>query len=155
MNDRPKDAPTRAYTGYIHFNVTLQLSPNAKRFVLHRATKSHSCRLARKFGSASFIRVSSDRTADDGVDQLIEFCLSAFRLHDRVFDAIYHKACSKAPTHYLYYPLIAYQDSTIYLFLRGERTSLYELIHFINPIEENASQVRKFTSGQMDAEAAM
>jgi len=41
-------------------------------------------------------------------------------------------------------PLTAYQDGTIYLFLRGEHTSLEKLIRFINPIEENIEQVREF-----------
>jgi hypothetical protein len=117
MNDRPDNAPVHAYPGSIHFNVTLQLSPDAKRFILHRATKSHSCRLARKFGSASFIRVSCNKIADDGVDQLIEFCLSTFRLHNRIFDAIYHKVRPQISTHSLCCPLITYQDSTIYLVL--------------------------------------
>jgi hypothetical protein len=144
VNDRPDNAPVHAYPGSIHFNVTLQLSPDAERFILHRATKSHSCRLARKFGSASFIRVSCNKTADEGVDQLIEFCLSTFRLHNRIFDAIYHKVRPKIPTHPLCCPLITYQDSTIYLFSRGKHTSLEKLIRFINPIEENANQVCKF-----------
>src|SRR5260370_32924716 len=92
MNDRP--GSTRVYSGHVHFNVTLQLSPDAeKRFILHRATKSHSCRLARKFGSASFIRVSCNKIVDDGVDRLIEFCLSTFKLHTCLFDAVYHKVC--------------------------------------------------------------
>jgi hypothetical protein len=145
MSDRPDDnAPTCAYPGYVHFSATLQLSPDARRFILHRATKSHSYRLARKFGSASFIRVSCNKIADDGVDQLIGFCLSAFRLHKFIFDAVYHKVCPHASIYYSRHHLIAYQDSTIYLFLRGKHTSLEKLIRFINPIEENANQVRNF-----------
>lgn len=142
MNDQPDDAPAHAYPGSIHFNATLRLSPDAKRFVLHRATRSYSCRLARKFGSASFIRVSF-KMEDKGVDQLIEFCLSTFKLYNRTFDAVYHKVCPRISTHALCGPLIAYQDNTIYLFSRGKYTSLEKLIRFINPIEENASQVRR------------
>jgi len=144
MNDRPDDAPAHAYPGSIHFNATLRLSPDAKRFVLHRATKSHSCRLARKFGSASFIRVSF-KIENENVDQLIEFCLSTFRLHNRTFDAVYHKVRPQMISiHSLGGPLITYQDNTIYLFSRGKYTSLERLIRFINPIEENARQVRRF-----------
>lgn len=142
MNDQPDDAPAHAYPGSIHFNATLRLSPDAKRFVLHRATRSYSCRLARKFGSASFIRVSF-KMEDKGVDQLIEFCLSTFKLYNRTFDAVYHKVCPRISTHALCGPLIAYQDNTIYLLSRGKYTSLEKLIRFINPIEENASQVRR------------
>jgi hypothetical protein len=143
MNNQPDDAPPHVYPGSIHFNATLRLSPDAKRFSLHRATKSHSCRLARKFGSASFIRISF-KIGDEGADQLIQFCLSTFKLHNRTFDAVYHKVRPKISIYSLCGHLITYQDNTIYLFSRGKYTSLEKLIRFINPIEENANQVRRF-----------
>lgn len=152
MSSQPDNTLAHTYPGYVHFNVTLQISPDSKRFTLHRATKSHSCRLARKFGSASFIRVSYEKISDDGVDQLIVFCLSEFRLHNWIFDAVYHKVRPHASIRSLRHPLIAYQDTTIYLFLRGKHTSLEKLIRFLNPIEENAGQVRSFLCERMGAE---
>jgi len=101
MNDSTDSALAQAYSGSIHFNVTLELSPHAKRFILHRATKSHSCRLARKFGSASFIRVSWNKIPDGGMDQLIDYCLATFRLHNRIFDAVYHKVRPQISIHSL------------------------------------------------------
>lgn len=143
MKVQSDNAPTHAYPGHVHFSATFQPGPDTKSFILHRATKSHSCRLARKFGSASFIRVSCNNISDDGVDQLVEYFLSTFKFHNCLFDAIYHKVCSQASMDSLRYPLIAYQDSTIYLFLRGRHTTLEKLIRFMNPIEENTNQVRK------------
>jgi len=148
MNDGPDNASAHVYPGSIHFRATLRFSPDSKRFILHQATKSYSCRLARKFGSASFIRVSFNiedkKIEDNGVDGLIEFCLSTFKLHSHTFDAVYHKVRPQISLHSLCGPLVTYQDDTIYLFSRGKHTSLAKLIHFINPIEENAVQVRKF-----------
>jgi len=103
MNATPDNALAHAYPGDIHFSATLQMNPDARRFILHRATKSHSCRLARKFGSASFIRVSCNKIADDGVEHLVKHCLSTFRLHNRIFDAIYHKVCPHVALQFLYY----------------------------------------------------
>ena len=147
LNDRPDNAPAHVYPGSVHFSATLRFSPDARRFTLHQATKSYSCRLARKFGSASFIRVSfkieDKKIEDNEVDRLIEFCLSTFKLHSHMFDAVYHKV-RPISIHPLCGPLVSYQDSTIYLFSRGKYTSLAKLIRFINPIEENASQVCKF-----------
>ena len=149
MNDGPDNAPSHVYPGSIHFRATLRFGPDAKRFTLHQATKGYTCRLARKFGSASFIRVSFNiedkKMADNRVDRLIEFCLSTFKLHSRTFDAVYHKVRPQLSMHSLCGPLVPYQDDTIYLFSRGKYTSLAKLIHFINPIEENAKkQVREF-----------
>lgn len=95
INDRPDIASAHVYPGSIHFSATLRFSPDARRFTLHQATKSYSCRLARKFGSASFIRLSfkveDKKIEDNGVDGLITFCLSTFKLHSHMFDAVYHK----------------------------------------------------------------
>ena len=119
MNDRPDNAPANVYPGSIHFSATLRFGPDAKRFTLHQATKSYSCRLARKFGSASFIRLSfkmeDKKIEDSAVDGLIEFCLSTFKLHSHTFDAVYHKVRPQISAHPLCGPLVSYQDSTIYL----------------------------------------
>lgn len=100
--DGQDNAFAHVYPGSIHFRATLRFSADAKRFTLHQATKSYSCRLARKFGSASFIRVSFNmedkKIEDNGVDGLIKFCLSTFKLHSHTFDAVYHKVRPQYPS---------------------------------------------------------
>ncbi|KAJ7128080.1 RNA dependent RNA polymerase-domain-containing protein [Mycena filopes] len=125
------------YGGKICFSGNIEIDTTKMvKVVLDRCTLTSSCRLYRRFGSSSFLRLKVPlRTLHSPENGLREFFRKPFIVFNSVFRAFYAKdgAVFLFKTRETYYDN-AVHDSEVGL-------SLFEFLDEFNPLEHNANQL--------------
>ena len=117
-----------------------QEEPGRYKIVLDRGVAGSSCRLTRRFGSGTFIRVKVEQSAFyDHNNRLNEFFQQKFVLWGHVFQACYAK------------------DDNVFLFKVNETMkhdgsiekiegmSLEDFVNWFNPLDGNQKQVSRLS----------
>ncbi|KAJ7721959.1 RNA dependent RNA polymerase-domain-containing protein [Mycena maculata] len=135
----------QGYGGKVSFTGTIdaQIPDKSRRLesvkvVLDRSTLASSCRLARRFGSSSFLRLKvPSKILHSNAEGLKDFFQKPFVIFDRVFRSFYAK------------------DGAVFLFRTRERCvngvvqtvasahglTLFEFLNEFNPLDLNANQL--------------
>jgi hypothetical protein len=127
------------YGGKVCFAGSVEVKGNKVKVVLDRCTLASSCRLCRRFGSSSFLRLKVPlKILHSSKNDLKAFFQKPFVIFNSVFRAFY----AKEGTVFLFKTRESHSLGTISDSTAG--LTLFEFLDEFNPLQLNANQVHDF-----------
>ncbi|KAJ7039848.1 RNA dependent RNA polymerase-domain-containing protein [Mycena alexandri] len=128
----------RGYGGKICFSGNIEIDASKRvKVVLERCVLTSSCRLYRRFGSSSFLRLRVPmKTLHSGDNGLKDFFRRPFIVFGSVFRAFY----AKDGTVFLFKTKETYHNSDNAIHDSNNGLSLFEFLEDFNPLKLNADQ---------------
>src|ERR1700761_3911181 len=127
------------YGGKACFSGTLELLNNkvsTARVLLDRCTLKASCRLWRRFGSSSFLKIKIPsktlHSGDKGIREL-------FRKPFIIFESVFRSFFAKEGTVFLFKTCETFENGVIRS--NGSGLTLFEFLDQFNPLQLNSDQV--------------
>jgi RNA-dependent RNA polymerase len=129
------------YGGKVCFSGSVDFSGERVKVVLDRCTLTSSCRLCRRFGSSSFLRLKVPlKILHSSGKSLRELFERPFIIWGTVFRSFY----AKDATVFLFKTREVYKDASIQLLDSSQGLTLFEFLDQFNPLNLNSAQVASF-----------